>query len=127
MVETNALQKYEASPWQIIQQSRMISCRGLVYLSKTSDLAVTDSAVWEADAKVEGGVQKAYWGIIPVKEKGKKKDGATEGITLCLDLTRSANPIRCSGAKIACESHLGPLYQSFSQSWMEEHKNITSA
>lgn len=74
-----------------------------------------------------GGVQKAYWEVTPVKEKGGKKDGATEGITLCLDLTRSANPIRCSGAKIACESHLGPLYQSSSQSWTEEHKNITSA
>lgn len=61
----------------------MISCRGLVYLSKTSDSAVTDSAVWEAGAKVEEKVQKAYWGIIPVKEKGEKKDGAAEGITLC--------------------------------------------
>lgn len=88
-------------------------------------ISVTDSAVWEADAKVQGGVQKASWGITPMKEKWERSMRQQRASHCAVDLTRSPSPIRCSGAKSAYESHSGPLYQSFSQSWMEEHQNIT--
>ena len=56
----------------------MISCRGLVYLSKTSDSAVTDSAVWEADAKV-GRSAKGLLGSYTCEGKGGKEGWGNRG------------------------------------------------
>ena len=78
MVETNALQKYVESP-QHIQRSRMISCRGLVYSSKTSVSQIQLSGKQMLRGREEC---KRLLGELG-KGKGGKKDAAAEGITLC--------------------------------------------
>lgn len=78
---------------------------------------------------MELGVQKVYWVITPVKEKGKKKDGAGGGIAPCSSPDKVCKPNRMLWSKdfLLGASQLGPFTKAFLKSLMEEHRNMTSA
>lgn len=92
-------------PWQIIQQGRTFSCKGLVKVFKTS---VSQIQLSGKQTLIE--VQKAYWGITPVKAKGEKEDWTGGATDQAVDLTV------CQPSKMPWsqeESRPGPLTNAF--------------